>query len=126
MIKVTKRQVIHMHNILLEATGGSAGLRSGELLDSALYAPFHSIDGEDLYPTIEQKAARLGFGIIKNHPFVDGNKRIGLFVMLTFLELNGIELIYTQKELIDLGLCLADGTSNYNMLLRWVIEHSGT
>ena len=93
------------------------------MLDSALNAPFQTFGGEDAYPSIQQKAARLCFGLVKNHPFVDGNKRIGAHVMLVFLALNGIELQYTQTELSDVILQLAAGTIQSSDLLDWILTH---
>lgn len=99
MKKLTKSQIIMLYDELIKETGGSRGLRNEDFLDSALNVPFQSFDGTDAFPSIQQKAARLGFGFIRNHAFVDGNKRIGTHAMLIFLSLNGIELAYTQKEL---------------------------
>lgn len=120
MIRLTIEQVLQMHKIMLTETGGTDGVRDIGLLDMALNSAFQSFDGQDLYPTIEEKAARLAFSIVKNHPFVDGNKRVGLFVMLVFLELNGIELTYTQQELVALGLGLADGSIDALMVMGWI------
>ncbi|MBZ4666398.1 type II toxin-antitoxin system death-on-curing family toxin [Mahella sp.] len=124
MKRLTKTQVIKMHNLLIQETGGSEGIRDDGLLDSALNAPFQTFDGEDLYKTVPAKAAKLAFFLINNHPFVDGNKRIGILAMLVFLEINGIEVNCTDDELIELGLGLADGTVNNEDLLSWIIEHS--
>lgn len=93
------------------------------MLDSALNAPFQTFAGEDVYPSLQQKAARLCFSLVKNHPFVDGNKRIGAHVMLVFLALNGIELQYTQIELSDVILQLASGTTHSSDLLDWILTH---
>ena len=82
MIRLTKGQVLQMHAELIAATGGSSGIRDEALLDAALAAPFMSFGGMDLYPSLEQKAARLGYGLIKNHAMIDGNKRIGAHAML--------------------------------------------
>ena len=92
MIRLSKPQILLLHEQLIAETGGSSGLRDEGMLDSALNAPFQTFGGEDVYPSLQQKAARLCFGLVKNHPFVDGNKRIGAHVMLVFLALNGIEL----------------------------------
>ena len=93
------------------------------MLFSALSAPFQTFDGEDVYPSFQQKAARLCFGLIKDHPFVDGNKRIGAHAMLVFLALNGIELQYTQTELSDIILQLAASTIQSSDLLNWISTH---
>ncbi len=124
MKRLTKTQVLKMHSLLIQKTGGSDGVRDEGLLDSALNLPFQSFDGEDIYKTIQAKAARLGFSLINNHPFVDGNKRIGILAMLVFLEMNGIEIICTDEELIKLGLGVADSSVSYKDLLNWIIDHS--
>ena len=122
MIVLSKEQVISLHSQLIEETGGVGGLRDEVLLDSALNAPFQSFGNVEPFPSIQQKAARLGFGLIMNHPFVDGNKRIGAHVMLVFLALNGIELDYTQDELADVILGVASGETSIDELLKWIIE----
>ena len=124
MKRLTKIQILKMHSLLIQKTGGSDGVRDEGLLDSALNLPFQSFDGEDIYKTIQAKAARLGFSLVNNHSFVDGNKRIGILAMLVFLEMNGIEIICTDEELIELGLGLADGSISYKDLLNWIIDHS--
>lgn len=123
MKRLSERQVLRLHEQLLQDTGGMPGVRDEGLLQSALEAPFQSFGGEDLYPSVQQKAARLGYGLIKNHPFLDGNKRAGAHVMLVFLCLNGIELDYTQKELEDIILSVAASEADSETLLRWLIEH---
>ena len=124
MKRLTKTQILKMHSLLIQETGGSDGIRDEGLLDSALNLPFQSFDGEDIYKTIQAKAARLGFSLVNNHSFVDGNKRIGILAMLVFLEMNGIEIICTDEELIELGLGVADGSVSYKDLLNWIIDHS--
>lgn len=126
MIKLTKEQVLLLHQELVASSGGSAGLRDEALLDSALQAPFQSFERQPMFPSIQQKAARLGYGLIMNHPFVDGNKRIGAHVMLLFLALNHVEIKYTQQELADIVLEVAAGKADYESLLRWVLQHEIT
>ena len=123
MIKLSKEQILMLHSQLIQQTGGSDGVRDYSLLDSALETPFQSFGGDELYPTIQAKAARLGYGLIKNHCMIDGNKRIGVHAMLVFLALNGIELKYTQKDLYSSILDVASGNMDYEGLLQWVIEH---
>lgn len=89
MIILTKKQVIALHRRLIEVTGGSYGIRDEGMLDSALSNPFQSFAGEELYPSLQTKAAQLCYGIVKNHAMIDGNKRLGAHVMLVFLALNG-------------------------------------
>ena len=123
MIKFDQDKVLLLHQLLIEQTGGEDGVRDFGLLDSALEACFATFDGKELFPTKEEKAARLGVGLVANHAFVDGNKRIGLYVMLTFLEVNGIRLETNDDELVELGLGLAQGEIKYEELLQWIREH---
>lgn len=123
MIRFTKEQVILMHRQIIEETGGSFGLRDEGLLDSALMVPFQTFANKDLFLSIQDKAARLGYGIIKNHPFVDGNKRIGTHVMLVFLYCNNVELLYTQKELSDFILQIAAGKKDFDDFVKWIKNH---
>lgn len=123
MIILSKEQVLMLHERLIEATGGSKGIRDEGMLDSALANPFQSFGGEELYPSIQAKAAQLCYGLVKNHAMLDGNKRIGTHVMLVFLALNGYELTYSQKELSDTILALAAGEIHADDLLQWIIRH---
>ena len=123
MKKLSKKQILMLHTQLIQQTGGSEGVRDYNLLDSALENPFQSFGGDELYPTIQAKAARLGYGLIKNHCMIDGNKRIGTHSMLVFLALNGIELKYMQKELYETILDVAAGKIEYEDLLQWVLDH---
>lgn len=123
MIKFSKDKVLLLHKLIAEETGGSVGLRDEALLESALETVFASFDGQEFYPTKEEKGARLGYSLISNHAFVDGNKRIGMYVMLTFLEVNGIRLECTDDEIVQVGLSVADGSMDYEELRDWVIAH---
>ena len=123
MIRFSKDKVLLLHQMIAQETGGSIGLRDEALLESALEAAFATFSGQDLYPSKEEKGARLGFNLISNHAFVDGNKRIGLYVMLTFLEVNGIRISCTDDELVEVGLSVADGRMNYEGLKEWVLDH---
>lgn len=124
MKRLTKEQVMLLHKILVKHTGGSDGVRDEGLLDSALAAPFMSFGDVTNFPTLESKAARLAFGIIRNHPFVDGNKRTGILVMLSFLEVNGINLFCSDDDLIELGLSLANGDIDDKATLDFIIRHN--
>ena len=123
MIRFSKEKVLLLHKILAEATGGGVGIRDEGLLDSALEGVFAGFGDKEFYPSKEEKGARLGYTLISNHAFVDGNKRIGVYVMLSFLEMNGIRIQCTDEELVCIGLSVADGTMGYEELLQWVIEH---
>ena len=106
MILLNKEQIKYLHSKMIQETGGSNGIRDEGLPDSALSAPFQSFGGMELYPSMIRKGARLCYGLIKNHAFFDGNKRIGIYAMLVFLELNGMEIECSEEELIALGLGL--------------------
>ena len=123
MIKFTKETVLNLHNMLLKQTGGCEGVRDEGMLESAIECAYATFDGKDLYPTIEEKGARLGLGLISNHAFVDGNKRTGTFVMLTFLDANGIKMSYTNEDVIKLGTSVATGEYKLPNVLSWVNEH---
>ena len=123
MIRLTKEQIIILHKHLIEETGGTDGLRDEGLLDSALIAPSQGYGTIDAFPSLQQKAARLGYGLIQNHAFIDGNKRIGTHAMLVFLALNGIDLEYTQDELSEMVFGVASGKISFENMLNWIISH---
>ena len=123
MRKLSKDQILMLHHELIQETGGIDGLRDEGLLDSALNAPFQSFDKVDIFPSIQQKGARLGFGLIRTHAFLDGNKRIGAHAMLVFLSLNGIELSYTQEELADMVLKVASNELSFDNMVKWIVKH---
>ena len=123
MIKFSREKVLLLHQLMTEDTGGDAGVRDFGLLDSALENIYQTFDGQELYPTKQEKGARLGYTLISNHAFVDGNKRIGMYDMLTFLEVNGIRLQCTKEEVAAVGLAVAAGEMDYDRLLNWVRAH---
>lgn len=121
-----EEQVLLTHHYLIQESGGSDELRDPTMLDSALNGPFQTYGGKDLYPTKEEKGARLGFALISNHPFVDGNKRIGMLVMMSFLYSNGLHIVASEEEVINVGLAVASGGMDYHALLDWVRNHIAT
>lgn len=123
MIKFSKEKVLLLHRLITEETGGDPSLRDINLLDSALESAFQTFDGKELYPTKEEKGARIGYSLISNHAFVDGNKRIGMYVLLTFLETNGIKIRPSVDDVARVGLALAAGEMGYDELLDWIIEN---
>ena len=123
MIKFSKEKVLLLHKLITEETGGDPDVRDLALLDSALESAFQTFDGKELYPTKEEKAARIGFSLISNHAFVDGNKRIGMYILLTFLETNGIKIRPTNDEVARVGLAVADGKMKYDDLLKWILKN---
>ena len=126
MIRLTKSQVLAMQHALIERYGGVHDIRDEGLLDSALQAPFQTFDDQDLYPSLLEKAVRLGHGVVKNHPFLDGNKRIGALILLVFLDLNGVSLEISSEELAQVFLAVASRELNAEALLQWVREKAST
>ena len=118
MIKFSQEKVLLLHKLITEETGGDPNVRDIALLNSALESAFATFDGKELYPTKQEKGARLGFALISNHAFVDGNKRIGMYVLLTFLETNGVKLRPTNAEVARVGLAIAAGEMKYEELLE--------
>ena len=123
MIKLTLSEVYELHEKLIAITGGSPGIRDKGLLESAVFGCYQSFGGVDFYPTVIEKAARIAYAISKNHPFVDGNKRVAVTAMLLILRLNGIVLSFKQQELVALGLGIADGSLSYNDIVNWINRH---
>jgi death-on-curing protein len=120
MIKFSKENVLSIYEVLTLKTGGTVGIRDEGLLASALEAPYQTFSGVDLFPTLLEKGVRLGFGLVSNHPFVDGNKRIGILIMLVYFEMNGILIDFTDNEVVDMALGVASGKYSYNDLLTIV------
>ena len=118
---LTKQQILLLHSQLIRQSGGSDGVRDERMLDSAISQPFQTFDNMELYPGIVDKAVRLGYGLITDHPFVDGNKRIGTHAMLVTLDINGIELQYQDEDLIQLILKIASGKADDRVLRTWVL-----
>ena len=123
MIRFSKDKVELLHQMIAEETGGAIGIRDEGLLEFAIEGIFQTFDGRELYPTKEEKGARLGYMLISNHAFLDGNKRIGMHVMLTFLEVNGIRINCSDDDIIEAGLGVASGKMDYGNLLKWVLKH---
>lgn len=123
MIKISQEKVLLLHKLITEETGGDPNIRDLALLDSALESAFQTFDGQELYPTKEEKGARIGYALISNHAFVDGNKRIGMYVLLTFLEVNGIRIYPSEEEVVRVGLAVASGEMKYEELLEWILEN---
>ena len=123
MIKFSEEKVLLLHKLITAETGGDPSVRDLHLLNSALESAFATYDGKELYPSKQEKGARLGYALISNHAFVDGNKRIGMYVLLTFLETNGIKLRPTNEEVARVGLAVASGEMKYDALLEWILEN---
>jgi len=122
MIILSKEQIKRLHKMQLEATGGLDGIRDEALLDSAMSAAFQTFDGVELYPSTVAKIARFTYCLISNHPFIDGNKRIGTYALLVLLELNRIKTDFTDDDIIRIGLKMADGSMTDDELLALILE----
>lgn len=120
MIKFSQEKVLLLHKLITEETGGDPNIRDFDLLESALESAFQTFGGEEIYPTKEEKGARIGYSLISNHAFVDGNKRIGMYILLTFLEINGVPIHPTVDDVARVGLAVASGEMKYEELLEWV------
>ena len=120
MIKISKEKVLLLHQLIAEETGGGVGVRDMGLLESAIQNAYATFGGEELYKTKEEKAASLGFSLISNHAFVDGNKRIGVYVMLTFLEAEGIKMDCTNEDVAQLGIAVASGKMRQEDVVNWI------
>lgn len=123
MKSISLEDLVLFHSKIIKATGGSDGVRDIGLIESALSKAVVTFDGQELYKDNEDKIAAITWGLIKNHGFVDGNKRIGVAVMLLLLRLNNININYTQAELVELGLKTAEGNMEYEGIKQWIINH---
>ncbi len=120
---LTRDQILSIHEALIDEFGGIHGLRDESMLDSALNAPFQSFDNQELYPSVIDKAARLCYGLIHNHPFLDGNKRIGTMAMLIYLDQNNLVLKCEENELTEIILRVADSSADNHELVSWLLQH---
>ena len=124
MKRLTVEQIKRMHSLLCERTGGSDGLRDEGLLESAIFGVEQTFMGIPLYPTVMERGARLGYSLMKNHAFVDGNKRIGVLAMLVYFRLVGVSLALTNEDVVHIGLGVASGEMDYEALLQLLKEKS--
>ncbi len=120
MVKFNLEKLIILEKCIYKITGQKIITRDYKLLDSAIESAYQTFDSMELYPSIEEKGARLCFNIINNHPFVDGNKRVGVLAMLCYLEINNVYINCTNEELVEIGLALASGKMKYKELVRWI------
>lgn len=121
---LTTEDVLLLHHLSIEKSGGSHGLRDAGLLDAAVHRPQATFDGEDLYPTLFDKAGALCHSLIKNHAFVDGNKRTSLLSAMTFLELNDYIFSCDQEELVEFGLKIDNENISPEGIASWLKAHS--
>jgi death-on-curing protein len=121
MITLSEEQVKLLSNLLLVNTGGLNGIRDDGLLESSLASPFQTFDGVELYPSAIAKIARIAYGLVNNHPFVDGNKRVGVCAMLALLELNHINADFTDDDIVRIGVELANGKMSDKRLIELIL-----
>jgi death-on-curing protein len=121
---LTPANVLLLHNMAIDASGGSHGLRDLGLLESAVLRPQASFGGEDLYPTLLLKTAALLHSLLRNHPFVDGNKRTSIYSAMTFLELNGYKFIAGQKEIVNFAVKIENDRLSVEEIAAWLEEHT--
>ena len=117
---LTLGEVLVLHQRLLGQSGGGEGLRDLGALESAVAQPRMTFEGQDLYPDLSSKAAALGFSLIQNHPFVDGNKRVGHAALESFLLLNGHELASSIDEAEKVILGVAAGALDREAFTQWI------
>ena len=120
MIRI--EEVINIHEILIDKFGGSHGIRDIKGLESALNRPYMTFDQKDLYSTPVEKAAALIESLISNHPFVDGNKRIGYVIMRYFLLQNNMDIQATQSEKFDFVISIAQGQLSFEYICKWLSD----
>lgn len=119
----TLGQVLEMHALLVERTGGAQGVRDAGLVESAIMRANASYGGVELYDTLPLKAAAVCCGLVGNHGFVDGNKRVGIAALLLILRKNGLRIAYTQNELVALGMSIARGELRAPGVAEWIETH---
>jgi death-on-curing protein len=123
MKRITREQLLELHRIQIERYGGSDGILNSGAIDSALAQPFQGFGGVEFYPSIEEKTAMLGFSLISNHAFCDGNKRIGYSAMDTFLRLNGFKLKANTDDAEAITMGVASHQVTREQLAEWIQNH---
>ena len=114
------KEVEPLHRILIDKFGGSHGIRDKAALESAISRPFQTFDGNDLYPSVFEKAASLIESILVNHPFIDGNKRTGYTLLRLYLIQNGLDINASQDNKYEFVIDIASGTLKYEGILSWL------
>lgn len=120
---ITTEQAIAIHSALIERFGGLDGIRDKPALESALARPFQTFDQEELYPTIEEKAAAILESLAINHPFMDGNKRIAYTLFRILLLQNGVDINASEDDKYALVIGVSKGEIKYQDILAWTVRH---
>lgn len=126
MTFLTSSQVLFIHDQIVKQTGGSHGLRDTTLLESAVNRPQATYAGDDLYPTLFDKAAALLHSLLKNHPFIDANKRTAFSSCGIFLKLNGYTLANEHKKSVEFALAVERNDLTLEQIAKWLGEHTKT
>lgn len=121
MIQITIDDVLKIHKLIVEANGEKVDVRDRGLLESSINSTYQTFGGKDLYDSVEKKAAHLCYSIIENHPFVDGNKRVGIMMLLVMLKIYGVKKEFTDDELIELGYEIAKGNLIRDIILEKIV-----
>ena len=122
-MKISYEDILLIHNQAIEMYGGSHGIRDKGEIESVINNIYATFGGQELYPDITDKASFLGFGLIKGHAFFDGNKRVGVAALITFLSRHGYEIQATNEELIDFGLDVATSKLDQESIKQWIVSH---
>ena len=121
---ISEKEVLEIHSILIERFGGSNGIRDSELLNSALYRPFQTFDGQELYPTPIDKAAAILESIVKNNPFIDGNKRTGYVLARLLLMNEQVDIAANEEKKYLLLISVSTGELSFDQIKEWLEKHS--
>ena len=116
-------EILEIYQRVMEQSGGLIGIRDFGALQSAATQPYVTFDGNELYPTLIEKAGALGFSLIQNHPFIDGNKRTGHAAMAMFLSINGYQIHASIDEQVEIILSVASGNLNRESFTNWLVSH---
>ena len=120
---ITVEDIMNIHSQAIDMYGGLDGVRDYGAIDSVIQGIYLTFDEEELYPTVVDKASFLAYGLIKNHAFLDGNKRVGVATMLVFLQMNGYNIECTNEQLIDFGLGVAKSELEQPEIAEWIESH---
>lgn len=122
MKRLSKEFVLQLHELVIRKSGGSRGVRDNSLLDSALKSAFQTFDGQDLYPSDLDKIVMISYSLIQGHPFIDGNKRIGILILALLLKENEYSVIWTDEDLVFLGLSIARGQMDPSEVKSFILK----
>ena len=122
MKRLSFQDILLIHEAVIIEFGGLDGISDAGLVESAIESPFQTFDSEELFPSIEEKATRLAYGLVLNHGFNDGNKRVACTAFVVFLSLNNVDFNPDLKELETMFQGLANGSVGYNEFLDWLLS----